>query len=72
MFREQCRIQRHEYEAKILWEINEFKLKTENILKEHWECLLTKPKSIHVIRVNTLWYNTKYDSFNYLKFYFSV
>lgn len=51
MFREQCRIQRLEYEAKIHWEINEFKLETENILKEHWECLLTKSKSIHVIRM---------------------
>lgn len=48
MFREKCRTERHEYETKILGDINAFKTETANILKEHWESLFIKPKSIHV------------------------
>lgn len=51
-FKEKCRTQRNEYETKILEDINAFKTETANILKEHWESLFIKPKSIHVRRYN--------------------
>lgn len=47
-FREKCKIERHEYKSKILGDINKFKMETEDILKEHWESLFVKPKSIYV------------------------
>lgn len=48
MFKEKSRVQRLEYEKKIRGDINAFKIETENILKEHWESLFTKPKSLYV------------------------
>jgi len=47
-FREKCKLERKEYEEKILSDINKFKLETENIIKEKWETLFIKPKSIYV------------------------
>jgi hypothetical protein len=47
-FREKCKVERDRYEEKILSDINNMKMETENILKEHWESLYVKPKSIHV------------------------
>lgn len=47
-FREKCKIERHRYEEKVLGDINTFKTETENILKEHWESLFVRPRSIHV------------------------
>lgn len=47
-FREKCQVERDRYEEKVLSDINNMKMETENILKEHWESLFVKPKSIHV------------------------
>jgi len=47
-FREKCKLERKEYEEKILSDINKFKLETESIIKEKWETLFIKPKSIYV------------------------
>lgn len=47
-YREKCALERREYEEKILGDIKMFKKETKDILKEHWENLVVKPKSIHV------------------------
>jgi len=47
-FREKCKLERKEYEEKILSDINKFKMEAENIIKEKWETLFIKPKSIYV------------------------
>ncbi|XP_060871614.1 cilia- and flagella-associated protein 43 isoform X4 [Metopolophium dirhodum] len=49
-FREKCKLERKEYEEKILSDINKFKLETENIIKEKWETLFIKPKSIYCLK----------------------
>lgn len=51
-FREKCKIERYEYELKILDDINKLKIETENIIKEYWESLFIKPKSIYVSTKN--------------------
>lgn len=53
-FREKCKIERHEYENKINNSINMFKMETEAILKEHWESIFVKPKSIYVYICTTM------------------
>eukprot|EP00102_Acyrthosiphon_pisum_P019141 XP_016656351.1 PREDICTED: cilia- and flagella-associated protein 43-like [Acyrthosiphon pisum] len=50
-FREKCKLERKEYEEKILSDINKFKLETENIIKEKWETLFIKPKSIYCLKI---------------------
>lgn len=47
-FKEKCKIERHEYESKIIIDINKLKMDTNNIIKEHWESLFVKPRSIYV------------------------
>ncbi|XP_060835448.1 cilia- and flagella-associated protein 43 isoform X2 [Rhopalosiphum padi] len=49
-FREKCKLERKEYEVKILSDINKFKMETENIIKEKWETLFIKPKSIYCLK----------------------
>lgn len=51
-FREKCKLERKKYEEKILNDINKFKKETENIIKEKWETLFIKPKSIYVRIMN--------------------
>lgn len=46
--REKYKIERQNYEAKILGDISKFKIETENILKEHWDYFFIKPKTIYV------------------------
>ena len=48
MFREKCKTERQEYESKMLDDIKKFKIETQNTLKEHWDSLFVKPKSIYV------------------------
>lgn len=55
-FRENRRIERQVYEAKILSDINTFKIKTKNIIKEHWESLFIKPRSIFVRVITIIYY----------------
>lgn len=47
-YREKCGLERREYEEKISGDIKKLKKETGDILKEHWENLVVKPKSIHV------------------------
>jgi len=47
-FREKCKLERKEYEEKVHSDINKFKMETENIIKEKWDTLFIKPKSIYV------------------------
>jgi len=47
-FRKKCMLERNKYEDKMLSDINNFKIETENIIKEKWETLFIKPKSIYV------------------------
>lgn len=49
--RENRKIERQVQHAKILSDINKFKIKTKDIVKEHWESLFIKPKSIYVRRI---------------------
>jgi hypothetical protein len=41
-------VERDEYEARMISDTNICKMKKENIIKEHWDPLIAKPKSIHV------------------------
>lgn len=50
-FREKCKTERREFENHIFGEIEKFELETRDILKDHWESLFVKPKSIHVCMV---------------------
>lgn len=43
-----------EEEAKMILETNKNKIKTENIIKEYWDPLIVKPKSIHVCKCTTV------------------
>lgn len=47
-FREKCALERRDYEEKIISDMNNFKIETEDILKKHWTSLFVKPKSLHV------------------------
>lgn len=53
-FEENCKNERREYEVKIRGDVDKFKTETENILKEHWESMYVKPKSIYVRRIQSL------------------
>lgn len=48
-FKETRKIERDEYEAKVVDDINRFRTETENIINEYWEPLFVKPKSIYVL-----------------------
>jgi len=50
-FRTKCKLQRKEYEEKNISDILNFKKETENIIKEKWETIFIKPKSIHVRKI---------------------
>lgn len=47
-FREKCKIERKNYESKILGDISKFKIETEDIIKKYWGNLIVKPNAIHV------------------------
>lgn len=61
-FKEKCKIDRDAYERKIIDDINLFKMETKTILKEHWDSLFVKPKSIYVC---TITYHIIYVLYNY-------
>lgn len=48
LFRKKSKTERFEYEAQILNEIKNLNAETRVILKEHWDSLFVKPKSINV------------------------
>lgn len=50
-FIEKNAVGRDEHIAKIIHDTNNCKLKTENIIKEHWDPLIVKPKSVYVCKV---------------------
>jgi len=50
-FRKNCKLERTNYEEKNLSDISNFKIETEKIIKEKWETLLIKPKSIYVCKI---------------------
>ncbi|XP_025190964.1 cilia- and flagella-associated protein 43-like [Melanaphis sacchari] len=49
-FKKKCKIERKKYEEKNLGDISNFKIETENIIKEKWETLFIKPKSIYCLK----------------------
>lgn len=48
MFREKCQTNLREYELKIHDDIDTFERETKDIVREKWEKLSVKPKSIYV------------------------
>jgi len=52
-FREQSKTERQQYRVKVVRDMAEFEVQKNAIIKEHWECLFVKPKSIHVSAIKS-------------------